>query len=175
MGLGLLERNRITVGYRPNGVNVGGIGHFYAATTTFDLRSRFSLDVEIDYYDLTDPMDASYACAETALEYDSGALLWRLSYVTSDGGAREFFDASTVRSRLVAAVSVGFQAPATSSNGKLKAGGRVPNFSAIEANTMLHGKSRIIAPPNAFIQSLYPMRSSILGEIDSYGRFAGPR
>lgn len=108
VGFGLWEQTRLSLGYSGDVFNVGGVGRFYAAASTFDLTSRLSLEIELGYYDLSDALDASYAYAETALSYDSGALQWRLSYVMNDDEARTLFDESSVRNRLVAAVSVAF-------------------------------------------------------------------
>lgn len=108
VGFELWEQHRLVLGYSGDVFNAGGVGRYYAAASTFDLAPRLSLDIELGYYDLHDAFDASYAYAETAINYEFGALHWRLSYVMNDDAARTLFDESTVRNRLVAAVSVAF-------------------------------------------------------------------
>ena len=106
--LEFIGQHRLTFGFSEDVFNAGGNGRFYAAASTFELTSRVSLEVELGYYDLTDALASSYAYAETALSYHSGALLWRLGFVTSDDRARELFDASTVSDRFVAGVTISF-------------------------------------------------------------------
>ena len=108
LGIELWKQHRLTLGYSSDVFNAGGTGRFYAAASTVDLTSRISVDIELGYYDLSDALDASYAYAETAINFDAGTFQWRISYVTSNDEARALFDESTVRDRLVAAVSVAF-------------------------------------------------------------------
>ena len=108
LGLQLHGRHRLTVGYSNSVFGSSDIGRFYAAATTLDLTSRARLDVELGYYDLQDALNFSYGYAEASIVYDANRFEWRLSYLTSDDDARTGFDPSTVRDRLVFAVSMSF-------------------------------------------------------------------
>jgi uncharacterized protein (TIGR02001 family) len=102
------ERHGFLFGHSDNVFGSGATGRYYALTSGFELDCGLILSLRLGHYDLEDAYDSSYRLVEATLAGDWRLLNWQLSFVATDDGAAELFPESTVRNRVVLALSLAF-------------------------------------------------------------------